>query len=98
MTRTTVVNLKSGAPFDVYIGRARGARGYFGNPYTVAAYGREEALRLYRRHFRERMATDAEFRRRVEALRGQTLGCFCKPAHCHGDVIAAYLNGDGWGL
>jgi hypothetical protein len=25
-------------------------------------------------------------------LRGKTLGCFCKPHPCHGDIIAAYLD------
>lgn len=24
--------------------------------------------------------------------KGDRLGCFCKPAACHGDVIAAYVN------
>ncbi len=28
----------------------------------------------------------------VLALKGKTLGCHCKPAACHGDVIAEYLN------
>ncbi|HEB92024.1 MAG TPA: DUF4326 domain-containing protein [Gammaproteobacteria bacterium] len=25
-------------------------------------------------------------------LKGKTLGCHCKPATCHGDVIVDYLN------
>ena len=27
------------------------------------------------------------------ALKGKTLGCFCKPYPRHGDVISDYLNG-----
>jgi hypothetical protein len=29
---------------------------------------------------------------RVHELAGKRLGCFCKPALCHGDVLADYLN------
>jgi len=43
-------------------------------------------------YFYERLASDPEFRERVLALRGKTLGCFCKPRACHGDVIANYLE------
>jgi hypothetical protein len=25
-------------------------------------------------------------------LRGKVLGCWCKPAECHGDVLARYAN------
>ena len=28
----------------------------------------------------------------VVKLKGKTLGCFCKPYPCHGDIIAEYLN------
>jgi hypothetical protein len=38
------------------------------------------------------LASDAEFKRRIHELKGKTLGCFCKPEACHGDVIAEYLN------
>lgn len=35
---------------------------------------------------------DAEYRRRVHELQGKTLGCFCKPHPCHGDIIKEYLD------
>ncbi len=42
---------------------------------------------------------DEEFRNAVLELKGQTLGCFCKPdvgfqgrLMCHGQIIAAYLD------
>ena len=28
----------------------------------------------------------------VTKLAGKRLGCFCKPAACHGDILADYLN------
>ena len=95
--RTSVVNIKRES-YDVYIGRAgHGHDGYFGNPYRVEALGgrasgRQEAIARYRHFFNARIQTDTVFRRRIEALRGKTLGCFCKPEACHGDVIAEYLN------
>lgn len=89
--RTRVVNLRK-EPYDVYIGRrGHGQDGYFGNPFTVMKYGKL-ALQAYRDNFKIRLATDPEFRSRVEALRGKVLGCFCKPGPCHGDVIVEYLE------
>jgi Domain of unknown function (DUF4326) len=35
---------------------------------------------------------DPEFKRRILALKGKRLGCFCQPEACHGDVIADWLN------
>lgn len=92
--KTTVVNLRA-APFDVYIGRAgRGQDGYFGNPFAIVPgrQTREQAIARYAEWFANAVENDPAFRARVLALRGKRLGCFCKPAACHGDVIAAYLD------
>jgi hypothetical protein len=88
-----VVNIKK-EPFDVYIGRAgRGQDGYFGNPVRVGnGVSRDDAVKRFQRYFADRIENDAEFKRRVLALRGKRLGCFCKPNACHGDVIADWLN------
>lgn len=67
--------------------------GYFGNPFTLELYGREECLRLYRLYFQMRIQNDAIFRANIESLRGKILGCFCKPLPCHGDIIKEYLDG-----
>lgn len=88
---TRVVNLRK-EPYDVYIGRmGRGHDGYFGNPYSVNAYGAQAMVR-YETYFWNRLNSDAEFTRRIEELRGKVLGCFCKPKPCHGDVIVEYLE------
>ena len=76
----------------VYIGRDM-AGGYFGNPYSARLYGRDGALEYYRRYFEKRIAEDEVFRLAIHGLRGRQLVCHCKPMACHGDVIAAYLNG-----
>ena len=87
MTLCRAVNLRREKP-DVYIGRPS----IFGNPYTVEAHGRELALELFAQYFADRIERDPAFREQVLALAGKTLGCFCKPAACHGDVIADWVN------
>ena len=70
-----------------------GEPGWLGNPYTLSdGYSRAESIRCYREDFHSRFG-DNEFCAAVEALRGQTIACYCKPKACHGDVIVEYLNG-----
>jgi len=90
---TNIVNLRT-EKYDVYIGRAgRGQDGYFGNPFMLlAGQSRGTSLEKYRTYFSDRLKTDPEFRKRIYELKGKTLGCFCKPHPCHGDIIAEYLN------
>ena len=91
--QTAAVNIYK-EQFDVYIGRAgRGQDGYFGNPFRMGnGTSREDAVQKFQKYFAERIEKDSEFRRRVLALKGKRLGCFCKPKACHGDVIADWLN------
>ncbi len=94
MGKTKVVNIALGHRYDVYIGRAgKGQDGYFGNPFRLGpGESRGASLEKYRVYFYNRLATDPEFKRRIHALKGKTLGCFCKPHPCHGDIIAEYLD------
>jgi O-acetyl-ADP-ribose deacetylase (regulator of RNase III) len=97
---TTVANLYK-SEYDVYIGRAgKGQDGYFGNPHPVGkpcpicgiTHKKGDAAKAYQETFDARIEVDPIFRRRIHALKGKVLGCFCKPGPCHGDVIANYLN------
>lgn len=89
MAKTTVVNVRSGEPFDVYMGR----RGPFGNPYVLGPDGdREEVIRKFKIYFYERLKLDSEWKTKVEALRGKILACHCHPLSCHSDVYVAYLD------
>lgn len=69
----------------------------FGNPFRLeddgGDYTREESVEAYREWFKEKIKSDPEFREAVENLKGETLGCWCKPKPCHGDVILDYLRG-----
>ena len=85
---TKVVN-KRKDKFDIYIGRPS----KFGNPFIIGKDGtREEAIEKYKQYFYERIKTDSEFKQEVLKLEGKTLGCFCKPATCHGDIIVSWLE------
>lgn len=87
--KTTVANKKRGEPYDVYIGRGSP----FGNPYTIGIDGdRDEVIDKYRYYFQREIRANPAFVVKVDALAGKRLGCFCRPAACHGDVISEYLN------
>lgn len=99
---TTVVNLNNNEDYDVYIGRAgRGLDGYFGNPIVRGEkccvcgdkhFNNESIVACYRKRFYRMIEEDEVFAERISQLKGKRLGCFCKPDHCHGDVIADYLE------
>jgi len=101
---TRVVNVRQ-EQCDVYIGRGPrgtipgdpGSRGYFGNPFVLRDQDdpaeRARVLVEYREWFLKRVQEDPVFATAIRGLRGQVLGCFCKPRECHGDVIAEWLEG-----
>ena len=94
---TKVVNLQH-AEFDVYVGRmGHGFDGYFGNPIRRNVFCKicgkthilkSETLDCFEKYARLRLSVDPEYRKRVRALFGKRLGCFCKPYRCHGDTLA----------
>lgn len=84
---TKVVNVRKTKNYDVYIGRGSS----WGNPYAIGpGDDREEVIRKYKYDFDRGFLKSGkeDFRE----LAGKTLGCYCKPEPCHGDVIAEYLN------
>lgn len=84
---TKVINVDKCKTYDVYIGR--GSK--WGNPYAIGFDGdRDEVIRKYKYDF-ERGYLKFSKEDALE-LKGKTLGCHCKPATCHGDVLAEYLN------
>ena len=88
-----VVHLKK-ASYDVYIGRGSA----WGNPFAIArsthpdiiewVATREEAIRRFEEWARTSPTPRAVWiRAHVKELKGKTLGCFCAPQACHGDVL-----------
>ena len=67
-------------PYDVYIGRPS----KWGNPFEIGRDGtREQVIEK----FREYLISNQVLMRDLSELRGKTLGCWCKPEACHGDVL-----------
>lgn len=71
--------------YDVYVGRPS----KWGNPYIIGRDGtREECIRK----FRNFLVRSPELLEALPDLRGKTLGCFCKPSACHGDILMELAN------
>lgn len=88
---TSVVNIKHEV-CDIYIGRGS----VWGNPFShlpksTAKWkvaNREEAIDRYR----EYILTRPDLLARLGELRGQILGCWCKPKSCHGDILVELIQ------
>lgn len=78
-------------PYDVYIGRP----GKWGNPFshreipgTVKVSTVEKAIQAYELYLQGEPSLLAA----LPELRGKTLGCWCAPNPCHGDVLTRLAN------
>lgn len=88
---TKVVNLRQ-EPYDVYIGR--GSK--WGNPFSWAwgtipkfkVQNRAEAIQKYDEWLLNKPGLLAD----LHELKGKTLGCYCYPAPCHGDVLVKLVE------
>jgi hypothetical protein len=74
---------------DVYIGRRMTMGGWnlleskWANPFPLKKLSLEESLCLYEQH----ILSSPELIDSLNELTGKTLGCWCKPKRCHGDVL-----------
>lgn len=104
---TLVVNTHKDK-YSKYIGRSKTDLMHFGNPFyvstkktelgKVAVANLKECLLAFNDWLDGTKHQDVEPERRLwilenlEMLRGQTLGCFCKPKPCHGDIYLVKLG------
>jgi hypothetical protein len=77
-------------PHDVYIGRPS----KWGNPYShlsgkgsVQVASREEAIACYEQMLRVQDERSQSLMDDLHEIAGKTLGCWCAPKACHGDVL-----------
>ena len=93
MSMVKVVHCKK-EKYDVYIGRPS----KWGNPFThkkgtIAKYTvstREEAVESYRKWITE--GEGSYLLRCLPELKDKTLGCWCHPQSCHGDVLKELVD------
>lgn len=84
MNHPLVVNKRSGAPYDIYVGRP----GKWGNPFVIGRDGtREEVVRKYREYL-----MTSGLLVQIHELTGKRLACWCAPLACHADVLAELAN------
>ena len=70
--------------FDVYIGRP----GPWGNPFTLSKEEERGAvIEKYRTWLLAEIKAGRIEKEQVISLGGKTLGCWCAPKACHGDVL-----------
>lgn len=82
---TRVINIRTQGQPDVYIGRPS----IWGNPFKISRDGtREQVIEKYRNYITSQPALMAA----LPTLRGKTLGCYCKPEACHGDILVELVN------
>jgi hypothetical protein len=96
--KTKVINVKTDkdrGPNFLYIGRANPRYGLkkskWANPFKPGKDGtRDEVMARYRewitRGEGQHLLAD------LHELRGKTLGCWCKPEACHGDILVELLE------
>lgn len=63
------------------------------NPYKIGKDGtREEVIKKYKKYIKKKLESDSELLARLSKLKGKTLGCWCKPEKCHGDVLVEIIQ------
>lgn len=98
---TRVVNVKN-EKCDVRIHRKRNGsipeppeECCLGNPFHLHDVNndeeRQKVIRQYRDYFYLRL-NEPNFKSYVLSLKGKSLGCFCAPKPCHGDIIKEFLD------
>lgn len=86
--KTPLVNIKHNSKYDVYIGRGSP----YGNPFRIGIDGtREQVILKYLKYLKNNPALVNKIK---SELPGKTLGCWCKPELCHGEVIIAFIEGN----
>jgi hypothetical protein len=81
--------------FGTYIGREWAGNGesLFHNPYHIGPDGsRAEVIAKFAEYWyspQQKFLREAAL---THIAQHATLGCWCKPRDCHGDIIAGYLN------
>lgn len=84
-----VVNIKN-ERCEIYIGRGS----IFGNKFIIGRDGnRDEVIEKYKVWLWKKVREDKVFLNKVLELKdSKSLGCFCFPLECHGDVLVSFIN------
>ena len=81
---TRIVHCKKES-YDIYIGRPS----KWGNPFQIGKDGTQEEVI---EKFRNWIITQPNLLKDLHELKGKTLGCWCKPKKCHGDILVELIE------
>lgn len=87
---------------NVYIGRrgvvfVNGTRfpyesSIWANPFKITKeMDRSECIAKYEQYIRQKIV-DEKLQKELLCLKGKTLGCWCKPEGCHGDILIKLID------
>ena len=90
-------NVYIGRDMSFYVPGAKGSK--WKNPFKVAKPGKiykrndkrytlEESINEYRNY----VLNDKDLMEELYELKNKTLGCWCKPNNCHGDILIDLVN------
>lgn len=57
------------------------------NPFKIGTGNRADMIKRYEKYIREKIETGEITKDQLMGLKNKTLGCWCKPEACHGDVL-----------
>lgn len=75
-------------PYDVLIDRS----GKWGNPFRVDVHGRGVCIGMFEDDLYMRLIHGEITEDELLELDGKTLGCWCKPSPCHGDIYVKVIG------
>ena len=91
---TKLINIKSGEKYDIYIGR--GSK--WGNPFThIKTFNTKadyivESRNIAIEKYKEYILNNEDLLNSLHELKDKTLGCFCFPKPCHGNILIELLK------
>lgn len=79
-------NIYIGRNMNFYVPGTNASK--WANPFTVKKYGVEQCTEMYKNY----ILTNKELMDSLDELRGKTLGCWCHPDKCHGDILIQLMK------
>jgi len=67
----------------------------FCNPFKISlneGINREEVIKKYKEYIIKRLESDSSLVELLKTYKGKTLGCWCKPEQCHGDILVELIE------
>lgn len=91
MNKIQIINIRYENPFEydnyVYIGRPS----KWGNPFEIGKDGnRKQVIEKYEQYLKN----NKYLMSCLDELKGATLGCWCFPLPCHGDILKKLVDGE----